>query len=289
MSWVNVLSSCGALTPNQFLKHLCVLCDVGGEKLSRFANDIRLIFPKGYFVFNWKGKKYKHILSKADTVWSNPALGIDKKGLAIEKKLEGAIVDVVMLLLWGSSIVDNPNVPQEILDKCVVGNFIGKPDELDKYVQQRYIAVSKIISGSAANDSGHICEEDCRKRLAQYLKQLSDKFEITGHNVEGVSQNGKTETTFDIVVMNKVSKCCCAIEVSFQVTTNSVIERKASLAKDRKSLLNKKGHKVAYVIDGAGNFERRSAVSTILAYSDCSVNFSDDGIAELAKFISSNC
>ncbi len=195
------------------------------------------------------------------------------------------MADVCMVLLWGSSITSPEDLPSEILDKCTIGQLIGFPESLETFVKQRYIYVSKITSGSTANDGGHICEASCRKRLERFL---ISPYVIGGHSIAGVTQNDKHLTTFDLVVSNTNSGRSCAIEISFQVTTNSVIERKASLAKDRQKLLHKKGHKVAYIIDGSGNFQRRSAISSILRFSDCSVNFSDAGIQELANFIKEN-
>ena len=78
---------------------------------------------------------------------------------------------------------------------------------------------------------------------------------------------------------------CCAIELSFQVTTNSVIERKAGQAADRQNFLHRVGHRIAYVVDGAGNFHRRSALTGILDHSDCTVTFRDDEIDKLAAFL----
>ena len=118
---------------------------------------------------------------------------------------------------------------------------------------------------------------------------LPNSYVIGGHNIPGITQNDKNETTFDIVVSNPKTQRSCAIEISFQVTTNSVIERKSLLAKERQNLLHKHNHRVAYIIDGSGNFQRRNAVSTILMFSDCSVNFSDSGMKELAEFIVENC
>lgn len=69
-----------------------------------------------------------------------------------------------------------------------------------------------------------------------------------------------------------------AIEISFQVTTNSVIERKAGLAQSRMEALDKIGHKMLYVIDGTGNFQRKNAIQTILNFSHLCVNFSSDGL-----------
>ena len=72
---------------------------------------------------------------------------------------------------------------------------------------------------------------------------------------------------------------------NLRIGVNSVIERKSGLAQSRKELLNHNGHKVIYVIDGSGNFQRKNAISTILKYSDLTVNFSDEGLDELIQFI----
>jgi len=88
-----------------------------------------------------------------------------------------------------------------------------------------------------------------------------------------------------MVIKSKANNIYYAIEISFQVTTNSVIERKSGLAQSRKQLLNKSNHKVIYIIDGSGNFQRKNAITTIINYSDLTVNFSDNGLNELADFI----
>ena len=272
------------LAPNVFVKHLMVLSDVGGENLKRFNRDFKNLFPSKCFKFGWKGGEYEYKFRERTKThhWSNPGLLIDKEHLFDNHPFTDAMIDVSNLLLWGSSIVEPNDIPPGIFDKCIIGQLIGKPAELEVFVKQRYLHVSRIIGGSASNDSGHICEEACVNRLQSYL---SEPFVISGHHVEGISQNGKDPITFDIVVTNKDTQKSCAIEISFQVTTNSVIERKALLAKNRQSLLHRKGHKVAYIVDGAGNFERRSAVEGIMRFSDCTVNFSDEGIMALANFI----
>jgi len=197
-------------------------------------------------------------------------------------KINQDMIDVSMLLLWGGSIVHNANIPQELTEKCVIGQLLGKTEELNKFVRQRYLHVSRITGGSTVNDLGHACEQ----YVVTYLKkQLPANFVFRGHSVPGVSHNKKDLTTFDLVATNTTNKKCCAIEISFQVTTNSVIERKAGLAQSRKTLLNQKGHKVAYIIDGSGNFQRKNAINTILNFSDCTVNFSDSGLDKLAAFI----
>ncbi|NES67067.1 MAG: hypothetical protein F6K24_18350 [Okeania sp. SIO2D1] len=76
-----------------------------------------------------------------------------------------------------------------------------------------------------------------------------------------------------------------AIEVSFQVTTNSVIERKGRQAKARYEQVEAAGHKIAYVIDGVGNFERQSALQTICLHSHCTLAFSKNELSILCNFL----
>lgn len=59
----------------------------------------------------------------------------------------------------------------------------------------------------------------------------------------------------------------------------------ADQAADRQQLLHDAGHKIAYVIDGAGNFQRRSALSTICHHSDCTVTFKDEELNALVAFL----
>lgn len=193
--------------------------------------------------------------------------------------------DVVMLLLWGASAINTETLPDEILEKCIIGSLIGNSELLEKFVKERYLYVSKQTGGSTANDLGYACERFVKKKLQGLLPKY---FNFDGHTLENVSQNKQNLTKFDLVIKNERNNKSIGIEISFQVTTNSVIERKAQNAQNRQDLAHTYGHKVAYIIDGSGNFQRRNAINTILKYSDCTVNFSDNGLEKLAKFIIEN-
>jgi hypothetical protein len=91
--------------------------------------------------------------------------------------------------------------------------------------------------------------------------------------IAGISQNaGTTDMNFDVVAQSPSNKFF-AIEVSYQVTTNSVIERKSGQAQPRAELLHKAGHKIAYVLDGASNFERDAALRTTRHLGGCTMAF----------------
>jgi hypothetical protein len=281
-AWKAALKMTLDMPGNLFLKHTIVLTDVGGEKIQRFHADIGKFFPEGEMTFRWKDADYRYRFQSLGlrSRWTNRTLRVTAKGLASPAELSPAMEDVAMHLLHGGASTD-PDLPDGLFEKCALGTLIGQKQELDTFVRQRYIHVSRITGGATANAMGQLCQFYVRERLQNMLPD----WDLTQRAIPGISQNaGRTDTAFDIVARSPSGKCC-AIEVSFQVTTNSVIERKAGQAADRQRVLHNSGHKIAYVIDGAGNFQRRSAISTICAHSDFTVTFKDEELDSLARFL----
>jgi hypothetical protein len=282
-SWKKVLETSTQLSANQFLKHLMVLSDVGGEKLMRFKTELPKIFDKGVMEFTWSGNNYSY---KFQTLsgkknWSNVALKVDGVGLSTNEKLTPLMEDIINLILFGGAVINAP-IPTEIQEKCIIGTLIGHKTELDHFVKQRYIWVSRITGGATANSLGNLAQ----KYVVSFLQTLLPGWDFSKKQIDKISQNDRTLLSFDIVAKSPKGNFC-AIEVSFQVTTNSTIERKAGQAKARQQQLQKVGHKIAYIIDGAGNFERASALKTICQFSDCTVTFKDTELTELSQFLKS--
>ena len=281
-AWKSTLENSKSLPANLFLKHLMVLSDVGGERLERFKNALKSIFIDSTMEFEWEREIYTYsfqTLKKRDT-WNNKNLLVTGEELCHPQPLTPMLEDVIMFLLFGGSAMRD-ELPQEILDRCIIGGLLGKKDELDTFVRQRYIWVSRITGGATSNAMGQLAQT----YVIEYLKTALPEWDFSSKHIPGISQNdGRTPIGFDIVAISPKLKYC-AIEVSFQVTTNSVIERKAGQARARHSQLHKNGHKIAYVIDGAGNFKRRSALSTIMSYSDCTVTFKTEELNQLVDFL----
>ena len=281
-SWKDILPSSSILYPNLFLKHLMILTDIGGEKTKRFKTEFPAYLKSNVLTYVWKEKQYKYkfqSLTKGGN-WSNSNLKLDGVSLFKPQRLSKEMEDVIMLLMFGGNCLNNA-FPQEIFDKCIIGNLLGNKKELDAFVRQRYIWVSRITGGATANTMGYLAEGYVKEQLGNYLKD----WDFNKKRIPGISQNqGRTDTSFDIVAESPKGKFC-AIELSFQVTTNSTIERKAGQAQDRQKVLHRHGHRIAYVIDGAGNFERRSALSTICQHSDCTVTLKNAEIKKLADFL----
>lgn len=281
-AWTDVLTATAELPGNLFLKHLIVLADVGGERLQRFRANLSSIFPGETMFYTWRGTEYTYQFQSIGTLrgWGNKQLLVDGRGLLTPQPLNAAIEDAAMLLMHAGASVDQ-GVPDEILERCVIGAMLGEKTNLDSFVRQRYIQVSRVTRGATANTMGQLCQAYVREHLQAALPAWN----FSRSSIPGISQNaGRTDISFDIVAESPDGHYC-AIEVSFQVTTNSVIERKSGQAESRRQLLRRHGHKMAYVIDGAVNFERRSAISTICENSDCTVAFRDEELDKLADFL----
>lgn len=266
---------------NLFLKHLCVLADYGGEPIQRLGSQFHSVFPENKMEYTWKGQAYEYNFGGLPVrALTSKRLFLDGIGLNIEVKvLEPLYKDMIMILLHGGSSTSSNHAG---LEKCEIGILLGDKTGLEKFVKERYIFVSRITGGATSNTLGQLLQKNVVKILteslgAQYDIQSNGSISVIGYELHGMP--------FDIVVSKIGSAKKIGIEVSFQVTTNSTIERKAGLAKERMRLMHESGHNIAYIIDGAGNFQRTSALSTICSHSDCTVVYNDDDINNLACWI----
>jgi len=76
-----------------------------------------------------------------------------------------------------------------------------------------------------------------------------------------------------------------AVEIAFQETTNSVIERKARQAVEWYGRFNRHGNYLCYVMDGAGYFSRKQAFCQIVKNSHKAVTLRQLG--DLCRFMDS--
>jgi hypothetical protein len=275
------------LTPfsgNLFLKHLSILADFGGEQLQRVNANFKKLFPSGKLEYQWKEQVYCYEFQKLPvTNLTNNKLGLTGKKLIQERNLDPLLQDVSALLLFGSACRNETTAA--ILANCEIGEYVGQPEKLTKFIKQRYIWVSRITMGSRSNDLGQLAQKFVLEFLENHLNVPQAQIAPSGF-IPGVTDTDaqtNRPTTFDIVV-SKDGKYV-AIEVSFQVTTNSVIERKAGQAQSRYYQINNAGYKIAYVLDGAGNFQRETALKVLCSYSHCTVAFSRTELDVLCKFL----
>lgn len=273
------------LPPNLFLKHLVVLSDYGGELIKRLGKEFKKVFPldakgkKRRIEFLFAGKPHSYNFKALPvTSLSNAKLKIDGDAIVEPAPLDDIAKDLIMILLFGGASTASEMAS---LEKCDLGGLIGKPDEIDRYVRQKYIQVSRITTGASANSLGQIAQIF----VANYLKgKLDASYQVQSNGkVKLKSYDNSSGMPFDVVVKRGIR--VVGVEVSFQVTSNSVIERKAALAEDRQVQMKREGHYIAYVLDGAGNFSRSAALTTLCQSSDCTVAYSESELNTLVDFI----
>lgn len=268
---------------NLFLKHLCVLANYGGEPIQRLGRSFSPIFqnPDGThsITFSWKSSEYTYTFQQLPLRGlGNKKLGIDGKGLAKSNQLTPLYRDLIVILMFGSVSTVNHEAG---LSACEIGTLLGSPENLKTYIRQRYINVSRITGGATANSLGQLAQ----KEVVEFLQSsLDDSYKVVSNGrivLGGYEKTGGMP--FDIVVQRADKEV--GIEVSFQVTSNSTIERKAGQAADRFNQMHSAGHNIAYVIDGAGNLQRKAAISTICRYSDCTVAYSSEEFQILSEWL----
>ena len=272
-----------------FLKHLIVLTDFGSEPLQRINKNFSMLFPDGIFRYDIGNGKQEYTFQSLPVsgVLNNAKMRIDTKVHMLAGSTDIRMyTDLIMLLIYGAAAT-SPMV-RSVLYRCTQYLYLGNPAQIEDFVKKNYIRVSKIMAGSTATTLGNVAQQ----YVVDYLANaLGDNYNVHSNGtIPGVTQNdGVTLTTFDAVVDRKDDngrhKKYVAVEITFQETTNSTIERKGGQARSRFEAITNSRNYIAYIVDGAGNFARRSAISVICNNSHCTVAFTDKEFDLLVEFI----
>lgn len=271
-----------------FLKHLALLTDVGSEPIQRFNTSFNEIFPDKELVFKLGRKEYRYTFTSLPIKGkpNNEKMQIDTiENLQAACKNKNLSKDLIVLLIYGAA----STIPRTraILYKCNAFEYLGQEEKIKQYVRENYIRVSRIIAGKTATDLGNVAQIYALKYLSEHL---GDNYNLVNNGtIPGVKLDDDKEATFDIVIDKKDDKGrikkYVGIEVSFQETSNSVAERKGREAQARFRNTNNKRSYVAYIIDGAGNFSRPSAMNDMCNNSHCNVAYTPEEFEILIEFI----
>ena len=272
-----------------FLKHLMILTDVGSEPLQRMNKNFAELFPNGKMVYQIDGKTYTYEFQALPLkgALSNKKMRVDtKENMQSEKCNTELITDLIMTLVYGGACVSAKT--RAVLFRCIISDYIGDDEKIELNIRQNYIRVSRIIAGRTANDLGNSIQKYAADYIADKLGR-DYNVKVFG-TIPGVSINdGNTEAKFDVVV-DRISdtsrfKPYVGVEVSFQETSNSTVERKGQDAAARFEAVIRKRSFVAYIIDGVGNFSRRAACDVMCANSHCNVGCTPEEFDVLVEFI----
>ena len=274
---------------NLFLKHLIVLTDFGSEPLQRVNKNFADMFPTGKLEYNIGDGKKRYIFASLpiNGVLNNRRMRIDTvENLTADSCDKALCKDIIMMLMYGAASTSVST--RAILFKCTPFEYLGDDGKIEDFVRKNYIRVSSIIRGKTATDLGNVAQQYVVSYLAEFL---GDNYNVKSNGtIPGVTQNdGTTLTSFDVVVDRKNDtsrhKKYVAIEVTFQETTNSTIERKGGQARDRFEKITNTRNFIAYIIDGVGNFSRTSAVRVLCDNSHCTVAYTPEEFNLLLEFI----
>lgn len=283
-SWEDALRVTDSLSGGLFLKHLMVLSDLGGEALNKIA-PLSEQFPDAQMEFEWSGETHTWqftALGQAKTAHNN-SLGVTEKKIANgDAELQPIMRDAVMLILFGGLAINSRLAPQ-YAEKCMIGAMLGRGNELKQFVREAYLRVSRQVNGGTANALGALMQvyvaDKLRARLPGWRVQTDQPLPGVTHRIDQVGTNFDVRT----IAPNGMH---FGVEVSFQVTTNSTIERKAREAANVQQAVHLHDHRVCYVIDGAGNIDvREQAIQTLFDHSDMTVACSDEELTLLANYM----
>ena len=275
-SYVNSTS----MGSNMLIKHLMIFNDYAGEPVQRLhaqKNNLFQEMSEGLSIL-WNMKDYKLNIDgflKNTRPLNNQNLKLDGPSLATPEEHSDLTTALVTILSYGAFA--NRQDVSEVLYRCDAAGWFGKSSELNAHLEQRYLDVNRSVSGAHSNSLGQILQRRVKKAIEDRFQDFDEI--LTNGTIEVAGE----KITSDILINKKVKSV--AIEVAFQETTNSVIERKGTDAHKRKTLLNSKGIASVYVLDGIGNFQRRSAIAKLCDNSDCTVAFSNEEFDVLVNFI----
>lgn len=272
-----------------FLKHLMVLTDVGSEPLQRMNKHFDELFPKGKLIYQIGNKIHTYTFQSLPVRGSlnNEKMKVDTKDNLLSDTCNKELTtDLIMILIYGGACISART--RAVLYRCTLYDYLGDDEKIDQHIRQNYIRVSRIIAGRTANDLGN----SIQKYAAEYIaSKLGPDYTVkTFGTIPGVSINdGNTEAKFDVVIDRTADtsrfKPYVGVEVSFQETSNSTVERKGQDAAARFAEVIKRRSYVAYIIDGVGNFSRKAACDVMCNNSHCNVGCTPEEFDVLVKFI----
>jgi hypothetical protein len=268
------------LPANLFLRHCMLFTDLGWEAVKKWYGEETYseMFPDGKFKvgeieFEMPKATNSKVRTKSKDIQESYSYELSSDQLE-------QIIACIKLLFMGS----HSSLSQ--LERCNLSNYFDDEDG-ELFVADatmKYISVSKQTSGAEAAGSGDILEKNIAiEPINAYLSENFPELEyVSKTSHEFVAGHPLVS---DQWFVNEENYRAVALEVSFQETTNSVIERKRKDAENRKNLFPD-NCKSAFVIDGVGSIEhRQNAVREILSNADIVVTAHADEISRLAEYI----
>lgn len=266
------------LPMNIFLRHCMLFSDLGWEAIKKWFGDaFAELFPGGQLTAHDIQFRIPRITNGRIRVSS--AHITSAYGYKLNQEQMQHIEALISVLFYGS------DVDAQALEKCTLSVYLSDDGALfDADSQIKYIQVSRQTGGAAAAIGGSLLET--RIAIEPIIEILTTEFpNLEFSTVRQHEFAIGQQMTSDQWFVNEENNRAVALEVSFQETTNSTIERKRRDAQNRQQLFPENIRSV-FVLDGVGTLDHRhNAVIAIIQYSDMVVSARPDQVELLARYI----
>lgn len=245
------------------IQHCMLATDIGKETLDRIAfyffyNDMSTV------KINAADASEQHQFS----VLGNRDVSVSNKSFS--QFSPDLIRDIYVLLSFGASIGQLSKYVT--FDRCRLGEICGDEKQIADYFADLYVLFSNQTRGRVRVKKGSAAEDVVSTTLDKVVSNSKINY-VSDSRVPNIPSQGETQE-FDFV-LQEPDDTFIAIEVAFQETTNSTLERKARQSRELYPVFSERGHKLIHVVDGAGYFERDNALRQMIEYSDLAVTLGE--------------
>lgn len=281
----NLLNPSKPLTRKMAIKHAMIATDASAELLDR---------TKSYIAF----KKFKILHAQIGD--HKIEYRIKRLGTIFTKRLTNKLIysanaallsDLFYVICFGSTTSEFANFLS--FRRFRLAELCGNHEAIQKHFQELYLDVSRQLTQLTAQSRGELLNTFVKSKLdACFANNSSIKY-VENRRVPGVGDKRAKALggeQFDLVYAIKPASGreikYVAIEVAFQETTNSTMERKARQATLLFVVFNKMGYKLCFVVDGAGFLSARpKALRDIIQSSHFRVTLKPEELFRLGAFI----
>ena len=263
---VKKLLNSTTVKPKLAIQHLMLASDCSAEFLDRVKsylikdkhNDIKILTPDN-----------RQIPYKFKKITKNPSQKLSKTYIVnADNEL---LNDVMTIIIFGAEITLFKNFSN--FKKLSLCKIVGNIDKVNEYFDPLYLKTSRQTQGRISAQSGKNPQNLVKKKLDEYFEGNEDFSIVPGNRIPNI---GKEAKGFQVDLAYKItgkSPTYIGIEIAFQETTNSVIERKSKQAAAIINEFNNKKYYLCFVVDGAGYFTRESAMKGTIKNSHKVVTF----------------
>lgn len=264
------------LTPKMSIQHMMRISDCSAEFLDRTSSyiknqkihELNIKIPnKKSFTYDIKEIDRQHKRLNTKTL------------LCADNNL---LHDVMMIILFGSYVDEFQTFAS--FQKLNISAIVGDKSKIDNYLIKRYLTISRQTQGKKTVSSGTDVQQLVRSRIKKFFEN-KDYFSFVEGNRMPIMGTDTRGLEVDLVcsISNNTKIIFIGIEVAFQETTNSIIERKARQATEWYKKFQDEDHYLCYVVDGGGYFSRPKAFQDIVNNSHITVTLKQ--LDNLCKFM----